>query len=882
MKKVLLFLLLASSFLLVACGGTKPADNTQDASTPQTENSPANEATPSISSDAAAEVLARVVVNGTVHQLTGYELDDSYFFQQADIQTALSEADPVGAETFEKNGTNYYSLRDICANANYSFTHDETLSAEYIWTYPDVSQAAPLNDEIDRALSMGIGEIRPEDTVVTYAEFFTMLDRIVELEDPAKLPDWQAQFPQARASNDPMTRYEGMKAVLKCAVALGGDYLSFSVDWLPLNNKIGEKVWNEIGRIQEPDRYIPNDYPYQGGGFAREDFSEWDDSGVAYRYSFGRVSLASNQSIFDYDEAENSMLPDRPFTYNAAILAAIRLFESKSSKSGFIPLTDPRAVTYDSSIITDALLDRANARPQVSQDNMPTLKGLVFGGDYESTGMPVSDAELRNTANWGFGSARIMLTFQTLFDMDVKTVEEPKLKQLDRLVASAMKYNLHMNLVLFSMPGRWASYDAANFTSVGDFDLFTNPQRQKEANAIWALLAERYKDIPSAALSFSPLWETQNTNLSTGLPVSPYTDADVADVYDQLIGTIRQHDPDRLVVYEATPANGADDIIRDSALIRSTVEGKYSNVMMMTNFCEGPFVYANMTVEAGEHIDNNNHSIFLQEYPTVIYAAQQQLSNGQALEMTGELVQGTKLDVYLSKIWGTGDFEILADGKSLYSEHLSNESYDVGYPLSGYYPYAKSAKLISVTLESDADKLEIRFSGDLFEWSGIDVTLPDTYAVERWWFQTSYDAKLEGVEESPPALKKTSVIMLAPNSWDTGRQIVINPDVTYTSESIWAQSTKQTIDAWAKAVSEFAPHSVVRIESANFNACPLSAALAYYNDVFSALDRYGLGWYSNDYINFSDGGRRYVGFTPVTYQGGAYCIELLQQLQQWQ
>lgn len=187
----------------------------------------------------------------------------------------------------------------------------------------------------------------------------------------------------------------------------------------------------------------------------------------------------------------------------------------------------------------------------------------------------------------------------------------------------------------------------------------------------------------------------------------------------------------------------------------------------------------------------------------------------------------------------------------------------MGYPVSGYYPYAKSDKLITVTLEEDVERLEISFSGDLVEWSGIDVTLPDSYAVERWWFQTEYDAAMEGVEAQPPYLTKTSRIMLCPNSYDTGRQIVIHPDVTYSSETVWEQANKETIEAWAKAISEFAPHSVVRIETANFNACSLDAALAYYNDLFEALDRYGLGWYSNDYINFSDGGRRYVGFTPV-------------------
>jgi hypothetical protein len=67
---------------------------------------------------------------------------------------------------------------------------------------------------------------------------------------------------------------------------------------------------------------------------------------------------------------------------------------------------------------------------------------------------------------------------------------------------------------------------------------------------IWTLLAERYKDIPSSALSFSPLWEVFNRNLSSGLPYDEYRDTDVAKVFDMLIGAIREKDPDRSVIYE--------------------------------------------------------------------------------------------------------------------------------------------------------------------------------------------------------------------------------------------------------------------------------------------------------------------------------------------
>jgi len=118
----------------------------------------------------------------------------------------------------------------------------------------------------------------------------------------------------------------------------------------------------------------------------------------------------------------------------------------------------------------------------MTQDKQSELRGLVFGWDYNFVGMPVTDAELRNVANWGFNSARVMLTYQTLFDQDANTVNTAQLRQLDRLVAAAMKYNLHLNIVTFSMPGRWARFDSTTFTSTGDLTCL--PMRKSKSRLL--------------------------------------------------------------------------------------------------------------------------------------------------------------------------------------------------------------------------------------------------------------------------------------------------------------------------------------------------------------------------------------------------------------
>jgi hypothetical protein len=305
---------------------------------------------------------------------------------------------------------------------------------------------------------------------------------------------------------------------------------------------------------------------------------------------------------------------------------------------------------------------------------------------------------------------------------------------------------------------------------------------------------------------------------------------------------------------------------------------------MMANFCEMPFVYAEMTAVEGKNIDACNHSMFKPAYPTAIYATQYHIGKGSSLEMNGELVEGTKIDIYLSKVDGDGSFKITADGKTLYRESLSAGNFNVESPLSRYYPYAKSDKLVCVTLPSDVKNLQVSYSGNWFEWSGIDVTLPPKYTVKRWWFTSAYDAMLNGVERTGPELKDTSTIMLSPYSYDSGRTITINPDITYTTPEIFAQSNKQTIEDWAKAMSKYSPNLIVRFENVGSDiGCIHDSALKYYDDLLSAYSKYGISWFSNDYMSMTHADYFYGGVELVQYKEfSSFDPEMLKLLQKYQ
>jgi hypothetical protein len=815
----------------------------------------------------------RIVIDGKVNTFNAKLIAGDWYLKPADIKTALG----INV-TATMDG--YANLRTAAKKMDVSYEHDGILNAAYLWT--DEKYAVDVNKDYNRAISLGLvpGELKSKpDDAITPKEFGKLLTVIIDKIDKSKVKQFKKNVLPALSVTRPMLRGEGFIMAYYAAECVGADDRNNEFDQSVIPS---DQFW-DAGNC-DFDGFFP--YIWTGPVVWDNEWKDtWQDYHVAaFLWAAWRSSPVSNIQVFEYDAVKNSMRQTEQLTVREAVSAAVRIYD-RVTPDQYMPLSNTEAVNYDKTIITDELLNKSKALPLLSIDNLPVWKGFVLsgGGSYENTDFAESEKDLRNIANWGFNSVRIMMTYQTLFDEKAKSVNISNLQELDKLIAAAIKYNLHVNLLTFSLPGRWTKFDFSTYQTTASLDLFTNPERQKEANAVWALLAARYKDIPSATLSFCPIWEAQNYSLSSGLYVTPYTEEDVAKVYGQLLGTIKQIDPDRFVIFEPTANNSSEDIIKQSDTIKEAIQSTYPNALMMANFCETPFVYAEMTATAGAHIDHNNHSMFKPAYPTTIYAAQYHIDNGSPLEMNGVLKAGTKIDIYLSKADGDGVFEIAGDGKNLYSENLSTKNFNTEDPLSGFYPYAKSDKLVSITLKTDVEKLLISYSGNYFEWSGINITLPDEYAVKRWWFPSGYDALLTGTELSEPMLKDTSTIMISPNSYNSGRDITVNADVTYTSSEIIAQSNKQTIESWAKAMTAYSPKLIVRFETAGFSVgCIHDSVLKYYDDMLSAFDKYGIGWYSNDYMDIINARSSYAGIEPVQYKEYSLDVEMLKVLQKHQ
>lgn len=187
---------------------------------------------------------------------------------------------------------------------------------------PQANDTPAVQQELSQALALGLGT-DVQGGQLTYQEYFSMLDRLITLVDPALTEVWQLRYPWARELDTPLNRSTGMYLTYCAAETLGSDYCQLAnPNWTALNDQMGSDIWG--GYQIDTDLFPDNDQcsAYDTNGFNR--------LVSAYFFSFAQYSRQTGQSLFDYDEASNTMRPEAPFTQREALLAAVRLYHVDS------------------------------------------------------------------------------------------------------------------------------------------------------------------------------------------------------------------------------------------------------------------------------------------------------------------------------------------------------------------------------------------------------------------------------------------------------------------------------------------------------------------------------------------------------------------------
>jgi endoglucanase len=175
--------------------------------------------------------------------------------------------------------------------------------------------------------------------------------------------------------------------------------------------------------------------------------------------------------------------------------------------------------------------------PAVTASKLPRWRGFNLLEKFTLRGNgPYRERDFEWIARWGFDFVRLPMDYRCWSDGARPGVPdgergEKALKEIDEAVEYGKRHGVHVNLNLHRGPGYCVNPPKE------PLDLWKEEAAVEAFCAQWALLARRYKGIPSSRVSFDLLNEP------------PAIKSEVyAKVVRRAVAAIRAEDPDRLVI----------------------------------------------------------------------------------------------------------------------------------------------------------------------------------------------------------------------------------------------------------------------------------------------------------------------------------------------
>jgi endoglucanase len=145
---------------------------------------------------------------------------------------------------------------------------------------------------------------------------------------------------------------------------------------------------------------------------------------------------------------------------------------------------------------------------------------------------PFRETDFQWMAEWGFDFARLPMDYREWTPADAPSrLDEESLADIDQAVEWGRKYGVHVSLNLHRAPG----YTVARPPE--KLNLWTDEEAQRQFDFQWSQFARRYRDVPSARLSFDLVNEPAKVD-----------EAAYAKVVRRVVAAIRREDPDRLII----------------------------------------------------------------------------------------------------------------------------------------------------------------------------------------------------------------------------------------------------------------------------------------------------------------------------------------------
>lgn len=445
---------------------------------------------------------------------------------------------------------------------------DRTVSEEAVTEEESDEQA---DEELQKAIDLGLvpeNLQRNYGKQITYMEFCQVLDNVTALLRPEALESWKEISADYRDQDQPMTRMEGAVVMLYAAENSGLDSAGYqyrlSMDELASDDTdyFGNTPWDFPLLPDIHETYYNKVYENKEGESWRNGQEYWNYS----RHFVEFTSYESGKTYFDYNE-NYTMDMEAPFIRSDAIRAVLRFYETaeyfcyepiektvvQAQEPWYLPIDE--VGTYNKEIITDEIL-KGCTLGEITADNLPYWTGMHLENkaflwtpddgswDDATPGMRYfTEDQIRFQAEQGFNYIRVLYSFSFLSNPDdVYSINMAELEQLDEVLSWCMKYNMHMLLSITGLPGQNGTSREKEDTAWND-TLFRDPEMREVFTDYWMMIAKRYADIPTGALSYEMEAESFCSTEDGGPDMQLYCDTLAPIAYG-----IWERSPGRIVI----------------------------------------------------------------------------------------------------------------------------------------------------------------------------------------------------------------------------------------------------------------------------------------------------------------------------------------------
>lgn len=329
-----------------------------------------------------------------------------------------------------------------------------------------------------------------------------------------------------------------------------------------------------------------------------------------------------------------------------------------------------------------------------------------FTVEWSNEGFPEEDFQM--ISDFGFNFVRLPIDYRIYTKAgDWNTFVESKLAEIDNAVEWGQEYGIHVSINLHRAPGYCVNPPSNPLPANQDVSLWNNAGAQQAFAAHWRMFAERYKNVPTEALSFNLVNEPGNI---TG------------DVYVKAvlpaIQAIREVSPNRIIITDAVDyGNGRiDAILAYNVVISPHFYNPFQITHYKAEWVTGADAWAEPTWPP-------------RMVPNSFYGSSKSPWN-TPLVIKGQFPAGTVVTMHVLQVSTQADFRVNVGKETIYKHDFRPAAGEGEWKEVIFRPEWNIYQNIydrdyTFTLENDAAELSFRvFAGDWMTWTELRFEPP--------------------------------------------------------------------------------------------------------------------------------------------------------------